>query len=57
MMRGQKPFRAFVIRDVCWMHEHAQQEPIRINPELPFAPVDLFSPIVAVLSACFGRFD
>jgi len=56
-MRGQKPFRALGIRDVCWMHEHAHQEPIRINPKLTFAPVDLFSPIVAALSACFGRCD
>ena len=29
--------------------------PIRINPELPFAPVDLFFPIVAAFSSCFGR--
>jgi hypothetical protein len=57
MMRRQKPFGAFVIRDVCWMHEHAQQETIRINPALPFASVDFFSPIIAALAACFGRFD
>ena len=44
MMRRQKPFGAFGIRDICWMHEHAQQEPIRINPKLPFAPIDLFPP-------------
>ena len=56
-MRGQKPFGAFVIRDVCWMHEETQQEPIGINPALPFAPVDLFFPIVAAFSSCFGRFD
>ena len=56
-MRGQKPCCAFGIRDVCWMHAHAHQEPIGINPELPFAPVDLFSPIVAAFSACFGRCD
>jgi len=43
MMRRQKPFRAFGIRDVCRMHAHAQQEPFHINPTLPFAPVDLFS--------------
>jgi hypothetical protein len=57
MMRGQKPLRAFGIRNVCRMDEHAQQEPICINPALPFAPIDLFSPIVAAFSACFGRFD
>ena len=57
MMRGQKPLRAFGIRNVCRMDEHAQQEPICINPELPFAPIDLFSSIVAAFSACFGRFD
>ncbi len=32
MMRGQKPFGALGIRAVCWMHEHAQQEPIHVNP-------------------------
>ena len=57
MMRGQKPFRAFRIRDVCRMHEDTHQEPIHLNPELLFAPVDLFFPIVAAFSACFGRFD
>jgi len=46
-MRGQKPCCAFGIRDVCWMHAHAHQEPIGINPELPFAPVDLFSRILS----------
>jgi hypothetical protein len=44
MMRGQKLLRAFGIRNVCRMDEHAQQEPICINPELPFAPIDLFFP-------------
>ncbi len=57
MMHGEKPPGAFGIRNVCRMDEHAQQEPIRINPTLPFAPVDLFSPIVAAFSACFGRCD
>ena len=27
------------------------------QPELPFAPVDLFFPIIAALAACFGRCD
>jgi len=39
------------------MDEYTQQEPIRINPKLPFAPIDLFSPVIAALAACFGRFD
>ncbi len=56
MMRGQKPLGAFGIRDVRRMDEHAQQEPICINPALPFAPID-FPPIVAAFSACFGRRD
>ena len=57
MMRGQTPRRAFGIRTVCRMDEHAQQKPIESNPALPFAPVDLFFPIVAAFSACFGRYD
>ncbi len=57
MMRGQTPRRAFGIRTVCRMDEHAQQKPIGSNPALPFAPVDLFFPIVAAFSACFGRYD
>ena len=43
-MRGQKPLRAFGISNVCRMDEHAQQEPMCINPALPCAPVDLFFP-------------
>jgi hypothetical protein len=43
-MRGQTPFRAFGIRDVCRMHVHTPQAPMRINPTLPFAPVDLVFP-------------
>ena len=57
MMRGQKPFGAFGIRDVCRTDEPAQQEPMRINPKLTFAPIDLFFPVVAARSACFGRCD
>ncbi len=57
MMRGQKLFRAFRIRDVCWMHEDTQQEPIRINQNCRFRPLTFFSPIVAAFSACFGRLD
>jgi len=30
---------------------------MRINPALPCAPIDLFFPIVAALTACFGCFD
>ena len=56
MMRGEKPLSAFSIRNIGGMYQHAQQEPIGVNPELPFAPVDLFSPVVAALAACFGRF-
>jgi hypothetical protein len=44
MMRSEKPPGAFRIRDVCWMHEDMHQEPMRINPALPFAPVTFFSP-------------
>jgi len=57
MMRGQTPRRACGSRNVCRMDEHAQHDPIGSNPALPFAPVDLFSPIVAAFSACFGRCD
>jgi len=39
------------------MHEHVQQEPIHINLGLPFAPIDLFFPVIAALAACFGRCD
>jgi hypothetical protein len=44
MMRGQKPFRVFGMQYIRRMHEHVYQETIRVNPALPFAPVDLFSP-------------
>ena len=56
MIRGQKPFGTFGIRNIGGMHQHAQQEPIRVNPALPFAPVDPFF-IVAAFSACCGRCD
>ena len=46
-----------MMSNVRRMDEYTQQEPIRINPTLPFAPVDLFSPVIAALAACFGRFD
>jgi hypothetical protein len=32
MMRGEKPFRAFSIRNIGGMYQHAQQEPIHVNP-------------------------
>ena len=56
MMCGQEPFGTFGIRNIGGMHQHAQQEPIRVNPALPFAPVDPFF-IVAAFSACCGRCD
>ena len=43
MMRGEKPPGAFGIRNIGGMDQHAHQEPIGVNPALPFAPVDLFS--------------
>jgi len=44
MMRGQTPRRACGSRNGSRITEHAQHDPIGINPALPFAPVDLFSP-------------
>jgi hypothetical protein len=44
MMRGEKPLGAFGIRNIGGMYQHAHQEPIGVNPALPFAPVDLFLP-------------
>ena len=44
MMRLQKPLGPFGIRSICRVHEHPQQESVRINPELAFAPIDLFPP-------------
>jgi hypothetical protein len=57
MMRGQKPLRAFGIRNVCRMDEHAQQEPIVSTQHCRLRPLTFFSPIVAAFSACFGRCD
>jgi len=54
MMRGDKPLGAFSIRNIGGMDQHAHQEPVGVNPELPFAPVDFFSPIIAAFSACFS---
>ena len=51
MMRGQQPFRPFVFQNVRQVHEHAQQESVRINPELPLASIDLFSSVEAAVSA------
>src|SRR5204863_9962865 len=55
--RLQQQFHSLAILQISRVHDDFEQEPHRVDEQMPFAPGELLPPIRAMGSASLGGFD